>query len=199
MLKQVVRLPEDVWERHAMAVDDVNERMRRITTALETAGVPYALVGGQAVAAWVATSEPGAVRTTKDVDLLIRRCDLPAARAAARTVDMDYCEVVGVGMFLDREHPSPHVAVHLLWAGEKVRPDHPLPAPTIDERQVLGPGKAVVTVAGLVQMKLMANRDQDRVHLRDLIEVGLVGRSLLAGLHPALAARLEPLLAELGR
>ncbi|HEV3003659.1 MAG TPA: hypothetical protein VGX78_04330, partial [Pirellulales bacterium] len=111
-----------------MAVDEVNQRLQRITTALESAGVPYALVGGQAVAAWVATRDPKAVRTTKDVDMLLSRSDLPAARAAARAVDMDYCEVVGVGMFVDRAHPSPKDAIHLLWAGEKVRADNPLPS-----------------------------------------------------------------------
>ena len=29
-------------------------------------------------------------------------------------------------------------------------------------------------MAGLVRMKLMANRDKDRVHLRDMIDVGLL-------------------------
>jgi hypothetical protein len=48
-------------------------------------------------------------------------------------------------------------------------------------------------------MKLLANRDQDRVHLRDMIDVGLISRDLLATLPPELAQRLEPLLAEAGR
>jgi hypothetical protein len=47
-------------------------------------------------------------------------------------------------------------------------------------------------------MKLIANRDQDRVHLRDLIGVGLVGRELLVDLPPELATRLDTLLSELG-
>ena len=70
---------EDLWEACAMAVDDVTRRLRRITAALDEKSVPYAVVGGQAVAIWVATREPAAVRTTKDVDLLIRRDDLPRA------------------------------------------------------------------------------------------------------------------------
>ncbi len=78
-----------------MALDDVADRLARITTALRTAHVPYALAGGQAVAMWVATRDPAAVRTTKDVDLLIRRADLGRARAAARSVDMDYFETMG--------------------------------------------------------------------------------------------------------
>ena len=77
----------------------------------------------------MATKEPAAVRTTKDVDLLIRRDDLPRARAAALSVGMDYFEVLGVGMFLDRKDPNPRHAVHLVWAGEKVRPEYELPSP----------------------------------------------------------------------
>ena len=182
-----------------MALDEVTDRLQRIAGALEEAGVPYALVGGQAVALWVATRDPAAVRTTKDVDILLRREDLPRARAAAATVALDYFEVVGVGMFLERSDPNPRKGVHLLWAGEKARPEYPLPSPTVEERELLEPGKAVVSLAGLVRMKLMSNRDQDRVHLRDLIDVGLIERSLLQTLPPELASRLDALLSEAGR
>lgn len=191
--------PPSLWEKHVMALDDVTDRLRRITQALEDASVPYALVGGLAVALWVATRDPAAVRTTKDVDVLLRREDLPRARAAALSVDMDYFEVVGVGMFLERSDPNPRHAVHLIWAGEKVRPEYPLSSPSIEERQRLEPRTQVVSLAGLVRMKLMANRDQDRVHLRDLIDVGLIGRVLLNDLPLDLAARLDALLTESGR
>jgi hypothetical protein len=181
-----------------MALDEVTERLERIARALEEAGIDFALVGGQAVALWVATKDPSAVRTTKDVDILIRREDLPKARAAAASVAFDYFEVLGVGMFLERSDPNPRKAVHLLWAGEKVRPEYPLPSPTVDERELLEPGKYVVSLAGLVRMKVMSNRDQDRVHLRDLIHVGLISRDLLQSLPPDLAGRLDLLLSEAG-
>jgi len=48
-------------------------------------------------------------------------------------------------------------------------------------------------------MKLIANRDQDRVHLRDLIEVGLIDRAMMQTLPTELASRLDALLAEAGR
>jgi hypothetical protein len=182
-----------------MALDEVTQRLERIAGALEGAGVAYALVGGQAVALWVATKDPAAVRTTKDVDILLRRDDLPRARAAAAAVALDYFEVAGVGMFLERTDPNPRKAVHLLWSGEKVRPESGVASPTVDERVQLQPGKYVVALAGLTRMKLLANRDQDRVHLRDLIDVGLIERNMIPDLPPELAARLDALLGEVGR
>jgi hypothetical protein len=201
MVTKAIRAVEvaDLWESYTMSLDDVTDRLRRITRALEETAVPYALVGGQAVALWVATKEPAAVRTTKDVDVMIRRADLPRARAAALSVGMDYLEVLGVGMFLDKKDPNPRHAVHLVWAGEKVRPEYEYPSPPVEDRQTFSPGYHAVSLAGLVLMKLQSNRDQDRVHLRDMIDVGLVDRKLLAQLPPDLAARLEPLLAESGR
>ena len=181
-----------------MAVDEVTQRLERIVGAFEKNGVPYALVGGQAVALWVASKDPAAVRTTKDVDILLRRADLGRAHAAARAAGMDYFETMGIGMFLEPSDPNPRKAVHLIWAGEKVRPEHPLPAPAIEERQLMEPGKHVVSLPGLVRMKLMANRDQDRVHLRDMIDVGLIERSMLATLPAELAAQLQMLLEEAG-
>jgi len=181
-----------------MALDDVTDRLQRITRALKEKSVPYAVVGGQAVALWVATREPAAVRTTKDVDLLVRREDLSRARAAALSVGMDYFEVLGVGMFLDRKDPNPRHAVHLVWAGEKVRPEYELPSPNIDQREAISEVYAV-SLPGLVLMKLMSNRDQDRVHLRDMIDVGLVGRDLVGELPASLAERLQVLLSESGR
>ena len=87
----------------------------------------------------------------------------------------------------------------MIWAGEKVKADDPLPNPAIDERQELEPGKSVVSLSGLVRMKLMANRDKDRVHLRDMIDVGLIDRAMLAGLPAELATRLDALLTDAGR
>ena len=102
-------------------------------------------------------------------------------------------------MFLERTDPNPRKGVHLLWSGEKVRPEYPLPSPSVEDVEMLEPGKQVVSLAGLIRMKLMSNRDQDRVHLRDLIEVGLAQRELLPTLPPELADRLDALLSEAGR
>ena len=65
-------------DRVVRAVELVRERLLRATAALERAGIPYAVAGGNAVALWVSRVDVSAVRNTSDVDLLVRRADLDA-------------------------------------------------------------------------------------------------------------------------
>jgi len=46
------------------AVEKVRARLKRAATALDEAGVPYAVAGGNAVAAWVSRVDEAAVRNT---------------------------------------------------------------------------------------------------------------------------------------
>lgn len=181
-----------------MALDRVTERMERIVKALDEAGVAYAIVGGQAVALWVATRDPSAVRTTKDVDLLVRRADLPLVRSAANSAGFEYFETLGVGMLLDRNDPNPRHAVHLVWADERVRASDEHATPRVENLQLLDERYHIVSLADLVLMKLSANRDQDRVHLRDMIGVGLIDRELWRQLPGDLQPLLDRLLSEAG-
>jgi len=96
-------------------------------------------------------------------------------------------------MFLDGPGCQTRESIHLLFAGEKVRAEHPLPSPdlsTIDDPA----GFRVLTLEALVQMKLLSNRRKDQVHVEDLIGVGLVDRSWLTKLPPVLSQRLQRIL-----
>src|SRR3954469_23061351 len=107
-------LPLDhvVLERRVWGVEKVRERLLRATKALEAAGVPYAVIGGNAVAVWVARVDPTAVRNTADVDVLVRRSDLSAAAAALTAAGFVHQDVAGVEMFLDGPTAGPRDAVH---------------------------------------------------------------------------------------
>src|SRR5262245_19284487 len=181
------------WERALMAAEKVKERLCRAAAALEQAGVPYAVVGGNAVAEWVARVDEDAVRNTRDVDILIRRADFPAAKAALEAAGFVYANLPDVDMFLDGPTGKPSAAVHLLYAGEKVRPNHTTLTPDVSDSEAT-PQFQVVSLAALVEMKLNSNRDKDRTHVRDLIGVGLVDATWPAKLPPELAARLQHLL-----
>src|SRR4051794_18214651 len=96
-----ITIDEDLLERMVRAVERVRERLRRAAKALEDAGIPYAVVGGNAVAAWVARVDESAVRNTQDVDIVLRRADLEAAKRAMAGSGFFYRYVKGVDMFLD--------------------------------------------------------------------------------------------------
>src|SRR5713101_1274894 len=117
------------WERMIRAVEKVRERLLRAASALEKAGIPYAIIGGNAVAAWVSRVDEAAVRNTQDVDLLIRRADLDAAKAALAPAGFAYRHAASIDMFLDGPKAKARDAVHVVFASEKVRPEYLLPAP----------------------------------------------------------------------
>jgi hypothetical protein len=78
-----------------------------------------------------------------------------------------------VMMFLDGPDAKPSESIHLLFAGEKVRAEHPLPSPHLSTIDDPG-GFRVIALEALVHMKLLSNCDQDRTHVRDLVGVGLI-------------------------
>ena len=181
------------WERTIRAVELVKDRLLRATAALENARIPYAVIGGNAVAAWVGQVDQSAVRFTQDVDLLILRSDLDTTKAALATAGFIYRHVASVDLFLDGPDAKARDAVHVIFAGERVRPDYALPAPDVIESE---PAEAfrVLRLDALVRMKLTSFRDKDRTHLRDLIGVGLVDETWPLKLPGELAARLQSLL-----
>ena len=102
-------------------------------------------------------------------------------------------ELLDVVMFRDGPEGKPSEAIHLLFAGEKTRPDHLLPAPEIET--VDDPAHfRVITLESLVTMKLMSNHRKDQVHLLDLIALGLIDATWLPKLPAELAERLRVLL-----
>jgi hypothetical protein len=78
----------------------------------------------------------------------------------------------------------------VVFAGEKVRASDLEPSPDVTEAEA-GPEFPVPTLAALVRMKLTSFRLKDRVHLLDMLEVGLIDESLCANLSPELGARLK--------
>ena len=174
-----------------MAMERVEQRLRRVTEALDVAGVPYAVVGGNAVAAWVAQIDPAATRTTKDVDLLVRRADLDRITTAFVALGLRREDLRSLVLFVDPAEPSRRSGVHLVWAGEKVRPSYGHAAPDVTEAIRSPAAFAVLDLPALIRMKLTSFRDVDRVHVADLLGIGLVNETVRAALPLDLQARLD--------
>lgn len=187
----VVRLPLEWLMRHERAVEKVQERLVRTTRALDKAGVPHAVIGGNAVAVWVGSRDPGAVRTTKDVDILLPRAELDRATKAMSDAGFDIAEVDGVTMFLDRDDPMPNRGVHLIFAGEKIKPHDPCPAPPVRVGIRSPEDVPALDLRELLILKLIPFRRIDQVHIADMCRVGLIDDALAEQIPPELRPRLE--------
>ena len=169
---------DSILDRMVLAVEKVRDRLKRTAATLEAAGIPYMVVGGNAVAAWVAKIDITAIRNTQDVDILLRRDDFDAAKVAMEAAGFVYRHVKSIDMFLDGPGANARDAVHLLFAGEKVHPDHLAASAEIDESEIAKTEHAgefsVVTLEALVRRKLTSYRRKDQVHLLDMIDVGLI-------------------------
>jgi hypothetical protein len=175
------------------AVEKVRGRLLRSTAALEAAGVPYAVIGGNAVMAWVEQVDEAAVRFTQDVDLVLRRDDLERAKTALEKAGFVHRRSAGIEMFLDGPGAKARDAVHVIFSGEKVRPEYVAPVPDVAE-SVSFKSYRVLSLEAVVRMKLTSNRDKDRMHLRDMLGVGLIDATWPARYPPELAARLQHLI-----
>jgi hypothetical protein len=180
------------WERMAAAVEKVRNRLLRATSTLKQAGIAYAVVGGNAVAAWVSRVDEAAVRNTQDVDILIRRQDLPAVIAALEKAGFIHRHAAGIDMLLDGPDAKARDAVHLVFAGEKVRPEYLLPTPEVSESEESASYR-MLSLESLVRMKLTSFRRKDQMHLLDMIGVGLIDATWCSRFPAELAARLQEL------
>ncbi len=185
----------DTWERMFRAVQRVEERLLGTCAALDTAGVEYAVIGGNAVAAWVATVDEGATRNTPEVNLLVRREDFPAVVQLMDAVGFDHVPAEPLGAFVDRPDGKLRSGVFFTFAGEFVRSGDVLQSAELGER-VRGPKFWLIALEPLVRMKLTTWRMKDRVHIRDLLGVGLIDDTWPDRFPPVLAERLREILAD---
>lgn len=182
-----------LWERIERAVEKVKDRLRRVTRALNVAQIPYAIVGGNAVQHWVAQVDESVVRNTRDVDIILKEHDLERAILALQSEGFIYRRAAGVTMFLDGPDAKARDAVHVLFAGKKVREEYAEPVPDIDEFALMEDARTL-PLEKLVKMKLTSNRDKDRVHIRDMISINIIDATWLDRFHEPLRSRLQELL-----
>ena len=146
------------------------DELRAVSSALREAGVVHAVCGG------IAVTIHGATRSTKDIDILIARADLPAALDAVRPLGYEFA---ALPMTFDRGTPAErHVRrVTKVEGNEHLILDLILGeaafAGFLDDRIEVeledGP-LSVVSLSTLAAMKRLAGRDQD---LADLASLGL--------------------------
>jgi hypothetical protein len=177
-------------------VEQLFEKVKRLHAALDAAGIPYCIVGGVAVFLQVEERSSGKGRMTRDVDVAVDRRQLARIVAAAEKHGFKYRHAAGLDMLVDPAKPRASTAIHLLFMGEKVRPDDLEPVPGFSKPTRTAEGIPIAPVADLVRMKLTSFRLRDKVHIQDMDSVGLITPEIEASLSEPLRARLAEVRAE---
>lgn len=170
-------------------VEHLFERMQRFHSALDKEGIPYRIIGGMAVFFHVSERNHDRARFTRDVDAAIWRADLDRVITAAESAGFKYRHVAGIDMLVDPVQPSARSAIHLVFAGERVRTVDLEPIPFSDSVPT-EEGILLAAVPDLVRMKLTSFRLKDKVHIQDMDSVGLITPEVEASLPASLLERL---------
>jgi hypothetical protein len=174
-------------------VEKVKDRLRRVTRALNAADIPYAIIGGNAVQHWVSQVDESVVRNTQDVDIILNESDLEKAIPVLEAAGFIFRRAAGITMFLDGPNAKARDAVHVLFAGKKVREEYAEPVPEIDQYEWIEDARTL-PFERLVKMKLTSFRRKDQVHILDMISIGLIDATWLDRFSPQLRSRLQELL-----
>jgi len=184
---------DQLWKKIGESMDRVEVRLRKAIAILEPTGIPFAIVGGNAVRIWVAQVDPGAVRATNDVDVLIRPENLEQVKQVMADNGYHYRKAAGLDMFLEGKDDSVRHAIHIVLANRMVKQDDYESNPDVEPIEY-GDGIRTLPLERLVRMKLNSFRLKDRVHLLDMIEVGLLDASWTARFPKPLGERLRSLI-----
>lgn len=139
---------------------------------------------------YVEAVDADAGRLTRDIDVIMRRGDLPRLIEGIGAFGLHHEIADGREMLVQTGAPSARRAVHLLFTGEKVRPHYPEAVPDLGEVREMR-GVRVIPLLHLIRMKLTSFRAKDEAHLKDLDEAGLITADIESALSPVLRERLQ--------
>src|SRR4051812_25590620 len=146
----VARYINAFFEERVEQLFDLANLVEQIFSA---AGLDYRVIGGLAAYLYIEESQPEAGRLTQDVDIAVRRADLDRIAQAAERFGLAYRHVAGIEMLVQAEKLSARRAVHLIFAGEKVRPEYPEPTPNLGRCEELR-GLRLIPLGDLVRTTL---------------------------------------------
>ena len=191
---ETLTLPAALLDIGIHAMNELTDRARAVSQALQAAQVPHAVVGGLAVAAHVASVDPGARRGTQDLDLLMRECDVEQAQRALKPLGYRFRKVMRVPVFAPKRKGARYTEyIHLIWTGQKVQSDYLHLAPDLPEKGIChsADGIRYLGLKELLVMKLTSYRLKDQVHIQDLLRLKLITPAMTRSLPADLRARLK--------
>jgi hypothetical protein len=179
-------------DRVFAAIQKQRERLLRATQALDRAGIVYAVAGDHAVASWVARIDESAVRNPAKIEVVVRREDLSPATDALRSAGFEHHLDDDRHVFVDGPNGRLRDGVHVLIANERMCAGQLIPTPDVVESEPAGEFR-VLLLDALVHLLLNTFHTVESMHLRDMLDVGLIDSTWTGRLPPELAARLQSL------
>lgn len=162
------------------AADGSRRPLTRVLAAFDGAGIPYAVGGDHAAAAWLESAGGRAKAPPRRLDVIIREPDLSATEAALANAGF-ISSSRGSRRFVDRTDQTASVEIY---------PTAPFPAPgdVVYEAHVIEAVKLgsmrVLERKALVTWLLGTFEKQERIYLKAMVRAGLIDRSWK--LHPPL-------------
>jgi hypothetical protein len=183
--------PEEVLELNGdFTRSPLLDTARRLHALFAAAQIPYVIIGGLSVV------RNGAVRTTIDVDVLLRREDWPRARAS-----LDPAFETGADQAKDRTNG---VDVDFLFSGSEWDMLVPLPDPSATTEYDERLGANFLSLRGILELKTAVYLQKKREEgiegaAKDLADVvalvrangEAIGPGLLDSMHPSIRKELR--------
>jgi hypothetical protein len=188
----VIGIGEDVLERMDLAAANVRKRQAQILHALKESNVRFALSGSNAVFAWIASVDEAATRQYRNVEFIVQREDVDQVVSAME--DLGLTIEFKQDRLVIRSEPDQRErwADCALFAAERLVNAECI-VPNVSSAVIVGT-LPVLSLDALVKLQLSRWTLDDRVDLRDMMDVGLLDQTWPRRLPPELGARLQELL-----
>ena len=138
----------------------------------------------------MARADPSGARVTRDVDIRVLRADLEHITAVLESEEFNREDLRIRVLFIDHREPDRRAGVHLVWPDAPDRRSYICAAPSLYETIRIPGGFAILDLPSLVRMNLTSFGDIDRVHVKDMLSVGLIDERIRENLPSALLNRL---------
>lgn len=181
-------------ERIIAAQAAIQQQLKDVVEALRSVEVPFAIVGDQATSLWIATVDQRAIRTARDMEILLRRQDFQSVSTTLAKLGLKY-SAAGQPRFLLADQPTFRNDVRIVWE-DSAFAEHRIPISLGIESIVLLGGFPVLSLDHHIATSLAWDRLDDRVNLLDMIGVGLVSAAMVNRFPDVLAVRLTEILDE---
>jgi len=185
-------LPCSIEQLNAV-MRDGRKQLDQAVESMTAADVPFALIGGKAVAAWIISADGVNDLGLRPIDLLIHERDADRALAALDIFGYAHRKYRTQILLRNSDKSWDRGAIRLAYAGAQVRPEDLRPLPT-PEQSCLVEGYRCLELPTLVEMLLAQFRIIDKAHVRSLAENDLVNADWLDRIDPTMAKRLKAIL-----